>query len=410
MNTPDGQETENYGFIDELKGMEDFSKEDLDFLQSYENDQLPNEVNHEQDLQAEQNTQNQQTNGQEAGNQGQTNEQALLDQQGSSNDQIQEGDEEDQGGEGENRNKMVTHGAFHKERELRKQAQEKIDNLQNQYESLQQQFTVGNERLRMVTELIQAQQQQQELQKQAQAEIDNQPPNKEEDLLGYMEWQEKKIAELQGTQQKAFDEIEDTKLTFQQQQQQQHLVSAYQSDARNFISQTPDFADAYRHAMVKRDKDLQIMGYKNPNDRAQILQNEEMSLAQNLLQQGRSPAEVIYNWAKEHGYQPQSAEQAINTADQQNGQQPAVQQNTQVAANQSQQIQQSQQMQGGAMDKVAQLQNGQAASKSLSSAGGGEAETMTIDTLANMSEQEFDAFMASKEGEVHRLLGRTSTN
>lgn len=90
--------------------------------------------------------------------------------------------------------------------------------------------------------------------------------------------------------------------------QQQELIGqvqrAYQADAAAFSAKQTDFYDAYKHAVGIRIKQLQLAGATPEYARAQT-NREELELAYSALQQGRSPAEVFYQYATQiYGYQP----------------------------------------------------------------------------------------------------------
>lgn len=81
-----------------------------------------------------------------------------------------------------------------------------------------------------------------------------------------------------------------------------------------FEKTTPDFNDAYNHVRTQRAADLRLTGVPEANIN-QVLLQDELNIAQNALQQGKNPAQEIYNMAKRYGYQakavPQNAQQKI---------------------------------------------------------------------------------------------------
>lgn len=134
--------------------------------------------------------------------------------------------------------------------------------------------------------------------------------------------------------------------------QTQQLVGWAQHQAREFAQEAPDFASAYKHMLSARKGELEAMGM-DPQQVAQTLEDNELWVYQTAAQQGKNPAEMIYNMAKAAGYQKQ--------AEQSNPEQ-----------------------------KVAALQKGVAASKTLgSSASSGKP---TAEQIANMSDEEFADF------------------
>lgn len=415
----------SFAFIENLEDSDEFSKEELDILKGGLNSQESQPPIPEQNTDQNQQSHNEQDNQLEQTESNAFNDEIL--KAGQNLDQNKANTQNDENRQNENKNRMVPHGAFHQERELRKETESKLEALQGQFNQLQQQFSVGSERLQKVSELIESQQRLQQEQQQKQQEAQNQPPNKDEDLFGYLEWQNQqnasKLDQLSDLVTKSQDAYQDNQIQQRQQQQHEQLLNAYATDARNFMQQNPDFTEAYAHVINGRDGELQMMGYNDPQQRAQIISQEEQTIALQLMQQGKSPAQFIYEWAKQRGFQPAQANvDPNNQAEQlqQNNQPPVntqnnagqMQQYQQLAQNNQQQapnapqqqnIQQNGQQSG--MDKVSQLAQNTAANKSLSGAGGGEVQTNTIRTLAAMSDSDFERLMEKHPNEIMRSLG-----
>lgn len=96
--------------------------------------------------------------------------------------------------------------------------------------------------------------------------------------------------------------------------QQQQLIGevqrAYRADADQFRTQKPDYNDAYNHAVKARVFQLELNGIPREQAIAQT-HNEEMQLAYHALQQGRSPAAVMWEYATQiYGYQPKAGQNA----------------------------------------------------------------------------------------------------
>jgi hypothetical protein len=138
------------------------------------------------------------------------------------------------------------------------------------------------ERLYQIEQMMRQQQQPKE-----EAQPDDQGPDPETDPIGALKWErQKRIAYEQ---------------EMQARQGQERLTSVYASSAREFATKTPDFKDAYEFAITSRGKQLAALGY----DVATInetIRAEEMNLAAQALNNGRNPAEVIYEFAKSYGY------------------------------------------------------------------------------------------------------------
>lgn len=249
-------------------------------------------------------------------------------------------------GKPKNPGRWVNHGAFHAERERRKAAEGRINELSEK-------FSRADERLRLLTEAMQPQQEQ--------------APDPEKDLFGYIKWQDRRIAELSG-------KVEGTVKQTQEQQAAQKadsdLYNAYLADAREFSTKTADFANAYQHLLSARDRQLTKLGY-SAQERQSVIHNEEKGLVQRAIQLGRSPAEMLYELAGELGYKkPEPKVEPTNSA----------------------------------ADQIAKIKQGQEASKTLSAAGGSPTDVLTAEALANMSEEDFAAWMAKTPKHQQRSM------
>jgi len=126
-------------------------------------------------------------------------------------------------------------------------------------------------------------------QQQAEPEPDIDP---ETDPIGALKRMKQEAAEMRASQ--------------QQQQYAAYLNQTYVQSAQQFAQQTPDFSDAYRYAINSRAQELEALG--TPRERiGQILQHEEMSLVDQAVNNGMSPAEAIYKFAKARGYNGRAA-------------------------------------------------------------------------------------------------------
>lgn len=86
-------------------------------------------------------------------------------------------------------------------------------------------------------------------------------------------------------------------------QQFQQFKSHVESLRDQFVKATPDFNSAYEHIRNVRAADLRSVGFSEPQVQ-QVLLQDEVALAENAIRMGRNPAEVVYNMAKQHGYNP----------------------------------------------------------------------------------------------------------
>jgi hypothetical protein len=95
-------------------------------------------------------------------------------------------------------------------------------------------------------------------------------------------------------------------LTEQQNQQQQlGAFNRFQQQVQTLRDQfqvtNPDFAQAYQHLRDARMADLRLLGYQEVDVSKAIFQ-EEVAISQAALQQGKNPAQTIYEMAQRHGY------------------------------------------------------------------------------------------------------------
>lgn len=261
--------------------------------------------------------------------------------------------------------KTVPHEAFHEERTKRQQAEKRF----REFEKEQAERNARLEaRLEMLQTVFQPQQ----------------PPKAPElakDPLGYVRTLEQRVAaqEQETAAQKQAREKAET-----QQQEEGNLWSNYRAAGREFTQTNPDFMDAYNHLLNSRVEELRIFNDGDENAIRSQLKADEFALAQMAFQSGKNPAEIIYKWAKQRGYQP--------------GQKPQGQANGNGAP----------QPQPSAIDR---LRDAQDASETLSKGGSPSADSgrITLDSLYRMSDGELNAFirkMNSKDPEGYEKLKR----
>ncbi len=251
--------------------------------------------------------------------------------------------------------RFVPHGAFHKERERRKA-------LESENLSYREKMARADERLAVLNQIIGAQEGPEQAQKE-------EPINPDEDIFGAFKQAMGKIEKLQ------------SQLNVREQREQssaaeQNLVQSYQNDAVRFLQEKPDFKDAYFHLVNARHKELEAIGVTDHSQRNAMIAQEEKGLVAQAIQNRRSPAQVMYQLALARGF----------TA----GQSPAPTPSPTPTPNPTP---------SPAAQKIEQIKAGQQKTASLSSAGGSPGEGMTLEALANMSDDEF-----------HKKVGHLSRN
>lgn len=215
-------------------------------------------------------------------------------------------------------------------------------------------------------------------------------PDIEADPFGWMKWAKGEITTLKG-------QTEQTATTVQETNAATELQTSYINDARTFARATPDFGLAYNWLMANRDAELKAAGYGDPAERMRIIALDERDIVARALKgrqdnpQSAGPAQIIYGLAKARGFTPSPA-----GAQQSNGAAPA---NGAASTNGATQPNGAVQGANGAAptnaaqtvtQQVETIQRGQAASRSLSSAGGSPAPTgIDLQAIADMSDEAY---------------------
>jgi len=190
------------------------------------------------------------------------------------------------------------------------------------------------------------------------------PPSVEEDIFGAVRATGEAVEELR--QRMAARDAQDRAA-----RREQDVVDAYRNDAAQFEARHPDFRAAYGHLLASRAQELAALGYDDPQAIHNALMADEFAVAQAALARRQSPAEIIYNLARQRGYA--------------GGAQAAP---------------------GRGGERLATIARGQAANKSLSAAGGagGDAD-ISAEALLKMPMDEFEAWCTRNPTRARRLMG-----
>jgi hypothetical protein len=231
--------------------------------------------------------------------------------------------------------KMVPYDALHEERQRRKELQQQ---LERDRAERAQRDTLLERRLAMLQQATQPKEPQ---------------INFEEDPVRFLAAQTMQTQqEIQALRQQ---QVYEQQAKAQQEQFQQFAVGLRGLEAE-FAKSAPDYDEAIVFAKTKRVEQLQMLGY--PEQQAwNAVQQEAFQIAASALQRGENPAEIGYQYAKSVGYTPKTV-------------QPE--------------------------QKLQAAQKGMEASKSLST-GVAKGGNTSLESLANMSNDEFDAYV-SKHG------------
>lgn len=263
--------------------------------------------------------------------------------------------ETEQPGEGEERSdkpRMVPHGALHEERQRRKDAEERARKYEERFAAWMEKFG--------------PQSQQPEQPDQAQI------PDVDVDPVGHFkaksELLERQLAEVNDWRQNV------DQRTQAQEQFRQLATHVSQSEAA-FAAEHPDYQQALGYLVDAQKRAYETMGF-NEQEIAQALAADKLNLAQTAMQRGQNPAEIVYKLATARGYSAQQKQAAERPRDE--------------------------------TGKFQAIQKGaQGPGRSLGTASGGPAPSVSLETMANMSDDEFAALMASKDGKAtfRRLMG-----
>ncbi|MCA6114251.1 hypothetical protein J6524_04815 [Bradyrhizobium sp. WSM 1738] len=158
--------------------------------------------------------------------------------------------------------------------------------------------------------------------------------------------------------------------------EQKTFVDNYTKACNEFEKTTPDFKVAYDFLLNSRAAELRAIGYETPETLHQALIADEFAIAQMAFERGKSPAELIYSLANQRGYKKAAAANPSGDAEK------------------------------AAAEKLATIERGQAAHKSLSNTGGSSGDQeMTAEALIAMPAEEFEAWCEKNPAKARRIFG-----
>lgn len=219
----------------------------------------------------------------------------------------------------------------HEERERRKEAQKRVDELANENKKLRETFE----------KLIASSEKQQEV------------PSFDDNPLEALRHENETIKkQLAGLNQTESQRQEYSK----QQESMQQFVRNYAEKATEFAKTTPDFKEAYSYVMQSRMEEFIAAGYSK-QDALNLVHEDEAAIVANAFRQDANPAERIYKLAELRGYKKSSKEQDIKSANKQ---------------------------------KIDSLEKGIKASATITNSGSHNDSKLTLEAIADMSDDEFD--------------------
>lgn len=148
-------------------------------------------------------------------------------------------------------------------------------------------------------------------------------------------------------------------------QQQNAITQRLLTSEAVFRQGNPDYDDAVNFLRSARADEYKAMGYQDSAQIEHLLTMEAFQLVQTAMQNNTDPAEMAYRIAGARGYQAKKPD-------------------------------------AGTKDKLDNIQQGQERNKSLSNVGGGEEPATDAESLANMSDAEFNAAM--KDGRWDKIM------
>lgn len=246
--------------------------------------------------------------------------------------------------------KFVPHQALHAEREEHKKTKAELAEIARKQAILE-------DRWNTLLKLKEEPPQQEET-----------PPDPEQDIFAAFKWQQK---QLEGMREAERQRQEQTQQAQYRTSQEQMIQNEWTRSVSEFSAQTPDFQDAAKFLADARMKMYETLAavdpqLATPQGRNQRINDEVSQLVIAAKQNNMSPAELVYNLAKQSGYggQPQ--------------QQPALQM----------------------PDKLAGIEAAQRASQSLTASGGRTgADPLTAESILAMDSSEFNKWYENPENQ-----------
>lgn len=221
--------------------------------------------------------------------------------------------------------------------------------------------------------------QQQQWQQQQEQQIASTLPDPNEDPVGYITEMQRLQAERLEQRLAQREQHEDQlRQQHQQVEQQRQAFMARDQAARSFAQSVPDYDDALKHAVESRYSEYVEHGW-DEQDAVQQAMRDIDTYAWSEFHAGANPGESIYRFARQRGFQ--SSEGAQGGEDARPMPQPS-----------------------GRRSRLEERRQQRQGARSLSGATGrGRGRPLTMDQLANASDEEY-AQLVRKAGSEERLL------
>lgn len=121
-------------------------------------------------------------------------------------------------------------------------------------------------------------------------------PDPGQEPLAFLQWQKDNLDKQQAESE---TKAQADQRAQQEQEYAQQVIDVYAEAADEAREVAPDWDDAYSALTAWGHQQLREQGYRNPRERAAMLQRFEFELVAGAIQQGLNPAQVIYNKAFE---------------------------------------------------------------------------------------------------------------
>lgn len=230
--------------------------------------------------------------------------------------------------------------AIQRERDNYKKA---MDAERIQRKELQQKYQTLEERLGKLNEKISEKQQPQEPQY-----------DYEENPLEYTKAQ---LEQMQKRQQEYDEYIRKQQETAKAQQEFQQFASTVAEQEQAYAKENPDYYDAHKFLRAEREKELKLMRFPK-EEINNIIMQDEAAISQMALSRNENPAEIVYELAAAKGFQPKQQQEAQE-----------------------------------AQKKLENIEKGSSMSKSLGSTRGEGGVELSLDSVADMSDEEFNKLL-----------------
>ncbi|TAL08279.1 MAG: hypothetical protein EPO02_13330 [Nitrospirae bacterium] len=218
-------------------------------------------------------------------------------------------------------------------------------------------------------------------------------PNRDTDILAYMDWLEEQLTGVTA-------KVTNYEQQIQVGQAEQEEQGRYISSLNEYAATDPNFLNAYAYLWHHRKAELlvpmhpgtpfeNLMAMKAPPAIQDQLRAEEQDVYKSAFGANRNPAADTVAYARARGFRPPAAQPAVATAPAP-GAAPAAPARTNGAAVPAQPATPAQPQPANASELIEQILRGQGAATSLSNAAGGSGIELTGQMLGDMPQDQFE--------------------